>query len=212
MNRHCPKCKRDLPIELFGVSTRRRDGMSCWCKECNRNSVAKYRSTEIGAQSHRDQENARYASNPETARERSRKFHENNRELCNSQAKERGKILRKSEEFRLRERKRGYDWYQRNRAYAVSKVRQRQIGKLQAQPKWLTAIQKAQIKEFYEIAEARKMQTGIPHHVDHMFALRGKEFRGLHVPWNLQVLTRSANDSKGIKVPMEFAHHLWSDG
>jgi 5-methylcytosine-specific restriction endonuclease McrA len=130
--------------------------------------------------------------------------------VLNAQAKERGKRLRQSEEFRQKEKKRGYDWYQNNKARATKKVRDRQIAKMLAQPKWLSAIQQAQIQEFYEIAEASKMQTGIPHHVDHILALNGKGFRGLHVPWNLQVLTASMNDSKGTKVPKELEHLLWS--
>lgn len=81
---------------------------------------------------------------------------------------------------------------------------QRRAMRLQATPNWLTSIHKAQIQEFYDIAIARNMQTGIKHDVDHIIPLIHNDVVGLHVPWNLQVLTRRENRIKSNKLELNY--------
>lgn len=78
--------------------------------------------------------------------------------------------------------------------------------KRRSMPSWLNAIQLSQIQEFYDVATALETQTGIKHHVDHIHPLRGKTFRGLHVPWNLQVLIAEENLRKAFRAPPEALH------
>lgn len=68
--------------------------------------------------------------------------------------------------------------------------------KLKRTPPWLTEEHWKQIEEFYNEARRLTQVTGIPHEVDHIIPLRGKNVSGLHVPWNLQILTESQNCSK----------------
>jgi 5-methylcytosine-specific restriction endonuclease McrA len=64
-----------------------------------------------------------------------------------------------------------------------------------ATPPWLTPEHHQQIQWFY--SEARLL--GLT--VDHIWPLKGKNSCGLHVPWNLQLLTGVENDQKGNKEP-----------
>jgi hypothetical protein len=92
------------------------------------------------------------------------------------------------------------NWAKNNKGLVREKTRRYQATKLKATPPWLTAIHHAQIQEMYDVAVALEMQTGVPHHVDHIHPLQGKELCGLHVPWNLQVLPWRDNIAKSNKL------------
>jgi 5-methylcytosine-specific restriction endonuclease McrA len=210
-DRKCSKCKLTLPIENFGSNRQRKDGISLWCKKCNRDSIAKIRSTQDGAKKHRDRENARYKKNRETALVRAKDYYSKNRDWLKEKNLEAGrKRYAGSQEHRDKEKLRGQIWAKNNRARVQARSNANRLRRMRATPSWLSRIQKAQIQEFYEIAAARNMQTGVKHHVDHIFAIKGQGWRGLHVPWNLQVMTQAENDAKWIKVPKEFEHFLWN--
>jgi len=102
-------------------------------------------------------------------------------------------------------------WSVKNSAKLAAKQRRRAAMKVSAAPSWLTAIHHAQIQEMYDIAEARTVQTGVKHHVDHIHPLKGRNFAGLHVPWNLQVLTAFDNISKKNRVPADERHLFWEE-
>lgn len=62
-----------------------------------------------------------------------------------------------------------------------------------ATPKWLTKDQRKEIQNIYEEAYILAEKSGVSYHVDHILPLRGKNVSGLHVPWNLQILTAKEN-------------------
>lgn len=76
---------------------------------------------------------------------------------------------------------------------------QRRALKLQRTPKWLTAQHLVQIEIFYDAAHRLSKEFGIKMHVDHVVPLKGKYVSGLHVPWNLQVISEAENCAKSNK-------------
>jgi hypothetical protein len=91
-------------------------------------------------------------------------------------------------------------WAKNNRPKLNARDSQRRASEVKATPSWLSAIQKAQIQETYDVALAKTVQTGIVYEVDHIHPLKGDGLSGLHVPWNLQVISRLENRSKGNKL------------
>ena len=89
------------------------------------------------------------------------------------------------------------NFYQANKQIYMAASARRRAAQDSATPSWLTAIDKAMIQEMYDVSEARYIQTGIKHHVDHIVPINGKGVAGMLVPWNLQVITAHENLSKG---------------
>ena len=91
-------------------------------------------------------------------------------------------------------------WKKDNPGKVNAKTARRRAARRNAMPKWLTKEQHQEITAFYDEAARLTRETGIPHEVDHVIPLQGKEVCGLHVPWNLQILTQSENRHKSRKV------------
>lgn len=70
----------------------------------------------------------------------------------------------------------------------------------EATPKWLTKKERLQMRDLY--VQARKMTelTRERYVVDHIVPLRGESVCGLHVPWNLRVITQDDNLKKSNKL------------
>jgi len=84
-------------------------------------------------------------------------------------------------------------WKLNNPAQVVHHGRMRHRRLQEATPKWLTPEQWAEMNMIYVEAKFLTENTGTDHHVDHIVPLTGKGVRGLHVPWNLRVLTARQN-------------------
>jgi hypothetical protein len=78
--------------------------------------------------------------------------------------------------------------------------RNRRIAEIQARPLWLSLGDRIAIKELYLEARALEEADGVKRHVDHIAPLQGKKVCGLHVPWNLQILTATDNLRKSNRV------------
>lgn len=172
----CSKCAEAKPLSEFHRNSARCDGRMVHCKVCNRARAAKWLAENRERNRLRSLAHAR--ANKSAAYERVKNWRVKNRERRNASERARPKD---------------------NVLNAARRARYR-AAQLQASPTWLTAIHRAQMQEFYDVSVALTTQTDIVHHVDHIHPLRAAKLRGLHVPWNMQVLTARANQTKNAHV------------
>jgi len=124
---------------------------------------------------YRERERAAYAKNPE-------KF--------------KAKHAKRKEAYPERVKAAVNAWRARNPDALAHNNALRRTRKQQATPQWadLDAI-----KALYREAARLKRETGLEWHVDHEIPLKHPLVCGLHVPANLRVIPRDANQSKGNK-------------
>jgi hypothetical protein len=87
-------------------------------------------------------------------------------------------------------------WNKSHKPVLAALQSKRRCAKIQRTPLWLSTEDHKTIVSVYEESSSRTKETGIRHNVDHVVPLQGKLVCGLHVPWNLQVITASENSSK----------------
>lgn len=150
--------------------------------------------------------NAIYRERPENrklARERTRAWADSNKlrvkeNAVNWLSRNRHKVAEYSTAYRLRNPEKSRQdkkgWKARNPGKVAADSMFRHATKLMATPKW---VDRQAIDKIYKMAAEVTRNTGIKHQVDHIYPLRGRGFVGLHVPWNLQILTAKENMSKG---------------
>lgn len=98
-----------------------------------------------------------------------------------------------------KERKNHSIWCKENKAKCAGYTRKRDFYKNKA-ILLLSSLHLQQIDAFYTSALRLTELTGIKHEVDHIVPLKGKDVTGLHVPWNLQILTAIDNRKKGNRI------------
>jgi hypothetical protein len=98
----------------------------------------------------------------------------------------------------LREYRNAWKANNKTQVLADNKVRRRKHR--EATPPWLTRKQKSEIRQLYQIAITMTQTTGEQYVVNHIVPLRSHEVCGLHVPWNLRVITQEENLKKSNKL------------
>ena len=99
--------------------------------------------------------------------------------------------------------KRAYQnaWKERNLVWTRADTKARRRKHREATPAWLSRRQKSEIRQLYQIAITMTQTTGEQYVVDHIYPLRSETVCGLHVPWNLRVVTQVENLKKSNFLP-----------
>lgn len=87
-------------------------------------------------------------------------------------------------------------WNKLNRGKKNALTKKRSAAKLLRTPSWLSESHYKNIEQFYTDATYLTYYTKTKFEVDHIIPLQGELISGLHVPWNLQLLTESENCKK----------------
>lgn len=197
----CTACQTEKPVDQFYRAKRYRLGVTAWCIACD-----KVKNAERYAKN-RDRYAAQKAEwrskNPLKVKQVHADWYRRNKDKKLAQNsnwsrsnKERHRALKEA-------------WRLDNPARVNAHTAKYRALKINATPPWLSAIDLAFIQEMYDVALAKTVQTGVEHHVDHIHPLQGDGFNGLHVPWNLRVITAYENRAKLNKMPVEEADLAW---
>ena len=102
----------------------------------------------------------------------------------------------------------GRKWRQSHPDKQAAHSAMHRANKLKSAPPWLTRGQYKQIESFYKESRRLTKETGEQYSVDHIWPLKGKTCHGLHVPWNLRVITFSDNCKKKNSMPISSRSNL----
>lgn len=91
-------------------------------------------------------------------------------------------------------------WKDRNVTWVRADTKSRRRKHREATPLWLSRQHKAEMRNIYRIAITMSKTTGEQYVVDHIVPLRSPMVCGLHVPWNLRVMTQEENLKKSNKL------------
>jgi hypothetical protein len=211
--KHCNSCNTTKLSVEFTKCTARSDGLQNKCKSC----AKKYRITnKVKSQQyhadHYQQNKLRYKQNAarwqgqnvERCQENWKNYYKENKEY----------ILKRNEQYnienieQIREYRKLYmRKYRRthqikvDNAYRRYLTAKRRCIKKSATPRWCDM---AIIREIYEYAAIKSEELITQFHVDHYYPLQSELVCGLHVPENLQIITKEENLAKGNKHPEDF--------
>ena len=138
-------------------------------------------------------DNAKRSEKPksEASKAAGRRYYKKNREMVIARA-----AARPHSEVRIykeRYKEKNPELYK-----AITSVRKRRHR--EATPPWVTAEQKLAMRKLYLEAQKLTKLTGERYVVDHIIPLISDEVCGLHVPWNLRVITQEENLKKSNKL------------
>ena len=137
-----------------------------------------------------DNEKRKEKPKSKAAKAAGRRYYERNKEMVKARASSRPKEEKVQHKKNYKDKK--PELYK-----ALTSVRKRRHRA--ATPLWVTAEQKLDMRKLYLQAQELTKLTGERYVVDHIVPLINEAVCGLHVPWNLRVITQEENLKKSNK-------------
>jgi 5-methylcytosine-specific restriction endonuclease McrA len=200
----CSTCEILKPLSDFGKNSIKPDGLCAACKPCRnaRRKAGYYKNR----QSNIDAALKWNRENPERHKASQARAYRKNIEKHRAQSKQR--YLDNIEAIKGYQKRYRQENPDTQRAHSGLKRGR----KRNATPAWLTEDQRFEMYLIYAQASLMTECLGESHHVDHIIPLKHNDFCGLHVPWNLQVLSGVENMSKHNKLLPQYAGWRAPDG
>lgn len=212
----CKKCNLSLSVTEFYVNNANKDKLSSYCKDCTKLKSKNWSSLNKERKKMRDAEY--YLNNKDSHNLKCKIWREKNKEKNSLLKKKwaeqnRDKRIYSNKKYRLNN-KENYNnsikkWRKNNPHILRAKDAKRKSLKLRASLGEFYNSVKLEILTVYKNCSNITKSTGIKHHVDHIIPLKNKKVCGLHVPWNLQILTGSQNCKKLNKFDGTYDNESW---
>lgn len=111
--------------------------------------------------------------------------------------------LKNDPEYKRKKKLSGASYAKNNAAKLNARSAFRRSLRIKATPKWLSEDHHGGMELLYHWARVMHKFTGVAHDVDHIVPLKNDLVCGLHVPWNLQVMTSADNRAKWNRFTLE---------
>lgn len=198
-DKECSECTTVKPYTEFNRDTKSQDGLSGKCKYCvntkkrednqkNQDRISTVR------KNYRD-------NNPEKIKEHRKQHYKNRREHIIDRVK---KYTIANKEIKHEYAKRHY--LENSHIYKFhARKRTTQLGE------GINCMFLDELKSIYQKAQDLSKKTDVQYQVDHIIPLTHNDICGLHVPWNIQILTESENRSKKNKFDGTYSNESWKE-
>lgn len=196
----CSKCKNEKQDNRYNVD-QRNGGLRSICKDCYNEQAKAIRKTRKAEHSAWNDVGAKVCGcckeeKQVTEFSKDKRIPGKYRHNCMACEAEKLRTWRKSNPDRYYENHSRRAKIKRSEYNYYSAKRRGRI--LKATPAWVgqDEFEQLAVKEAYSLAIAREKSTGVKWEVDHIIPLAGKKVSGLHVSWNLRVITKEENRAK----------------
>lgn len=188
----CKACLSEKDRALFPRCARSKDGLNPACKDCCAARTREWRKRNPEAA--RASEKRWKAANPERVAQMVQASRARNPERRAEVVRQAAKRYKGKNPDLMKAK--AAEWARSNPEKCAAKSSARRALQASAMPQWLTDAERAEIRAVYAQCAIMTQLTGIAHHVDHIVPLKGETVCGLHVPWNLRVVTAHVNQTK----------------
>jgi hypothetical protein len=192
--RECVECKEFLCISNYSRHVGTNLGYNTRCKPCMK-TPDKVEKRNTGKRDRRRKD-------PETNLQKKREYNNKTKQKRSQvhkiwAAKNKSKLALQSN-----------NWKKRNYDHIYDYNRKREMLKKGCEIQLPISCQN-EIKKIYKDCKNLNTNSSVKYSVDHIIPIKNNNVCGLHVPWNLTIITKSENSSKKNKFDFTYDNNSW---